>query len=62
MKRVICFDIETTGFEYMRGDRVIEIGAVEIIDGNITDNSFHEYILPNDESSNETDRTHKGTV
>ena len=46
MKRVICFDIETTGFEYMRGDRVIEIGAVEVIDGKITDNSFHEYINP----------------
>lgn len=46
MKRVICFDIETTGFEYMRGDRVIEIGAVEVIDGKITDNNFHEYINP----------------
>ena len=46
MKRVICFDIETTGLEYMRGDRCIEIGAVEIIDGKITDNSFHEYINP----------------
>ncbi len=46
MKRIICFDIETTGFEYMRGDRVIEIGAVEILDGKITDNSFHEYINP----------------
>lgn len=46
MKRVICFDIETTGFEYMRGDRCIEIGAVEIIDGKITDNTFHEYINP----------------
>ena len=46
MGRVICFDIETTGLEYMRGDRCIEIGAVEMIDGNITDNSFHEYINP----------------
>ena len=46
MKRVICFDIETTGFEYLRGDRVIEIGAVEILDGQITDNNFHEYINP----------------
>ena len=46
MKRVICFDIETTGFEYLRGDRVIEIGAVEIIDDQITDNNFHEYINP----------------
>ncbi|MDE5615597.1 MAG: ribonuclease H-like domain-containing protein [Alphaproteobacteria bacterium] len=46
MKRVICFDIETTGFEYMRGDRCIEIGAVEIVDGIITDKTFHEYINP----------------
>ncbi len=46
MKRVICFDIETTGFEYLRGDRCIEIGAVEMIDGVITDNTFHEYINP----------------
>lgn len=46
MKRVICFDTETTGFDYARGDRVIEIGAVEIIDGKITDNNFHEFINP----------------
>ncbi len=46
MGRVICFDIETTGFEYLRGDRCIEIGAVEMIDGRITDNTFHEYINP----------------
>ena len=35
MTRVICFDIETTGFEYLRGDRCIEIGAVEVVDGKI---------------------------
>ncbi|MBQ7185836.1 MAG: ribonuclease H-like domain-containing protein [Alphaproteobacteria bacterium] len=46
MARVICFDIETTGFEYLRGDRCIEIGAVEVMDGKITDNTFHEYINP----------------
>ncbi len=46
MKRVICFDIETTGLEFTRGDRCIEIGAVEMIDGTITDNNFHEYINP----------------
>jgi DNA polymerase-3 subunit epsilon len=46
MNRIICFDIETTGFDYARGDRVIEIGAVEVIDGKITNNSFHEYINP----------------
>ena len=46
MKRIICFDIETTGLEYARGDRIIEIGAVEVIDGVVTDNNFHEYINP----------------
>lgn len=46
MARIICFDIETTGFEYMRGDRCIEIGAVELLDGKLTDNTFHEYINP----------------
>ena len=46
MARVICFDIETTGFEYLRGDRCIEIGALEIVDGKMTGNNFHEYINP----------------
>ncbi|MDR1361506.1 MAG: ribonuclease H-like domain-containing protein [Rickettsiales bacterium] len=44
--RTICFDLETTGFEYARGDRVIEIAAVELIDNKITGNNFHEYINP----------------
>ena len=46
MARIICFDIETTGFEWTRGDRCIEIGAVELEDGKLTDNTFHEYINP----------------
>lgn len=46
MGRVICFDIETTGFDWAHGDRCIDIGAVEVIDGKITDNTFHEYINP----------------
>ncbi len=46
MNRIICFDIETTGLEWMRGDRCIEIGAVEMIDGVVTDSSFHAYINP----------------
>ncbi len=46
MARIICFDIETTGFEWGRGDRCIEIGAVELVDGVLTENTFHEYINP----------------
>lgn len=46
MKRIICFDIETTGLDFSKGDRIIEIGAVEVIDGQITGNNFHEYVNP----------------
>ncbi len=46
MSRIICFDIETTGFEWTRGDRCIEIGAVELLDGKLTERTFHEYINP----------------
>ena len=43
MARIICFDIETTGFEYMRGDRCIEIGAVELVlDGDL-DSAMNKY-------------------
>ncbi len=46
MTRIICFDIETTGFDYARGERVIEIGAVEIADGRVTGETFHAYVNP----------------
>ena len=46
MTRIICFDIETTGFDFRRGDRCIDIGAVEIVDGKMTGNDYHEYINP----------------
>ena len=46
MSRIICFDIETTGFEWTRGDRCTDIGAVELVDGKLTERTFHEYINP----------------
>lgn len=46
MKREICFDTETTGFDPNEGDRLVEIGCVEIIDGRITDKQCHIYINP----------------
>lgn len=44
--REICFDTETTGFNYMSGDRVVEIGAVELVNHIPTGREFHEYINP----------------
>lgn len=46
IERLVCFDIETTSFDYLDGHRIIEIGAVEILDNQITENSFHSFINP----------------
>ena len=54
--REICFDTETTGLKTEEGDRVIEIGCVEIIDGKQTENYFHEYLNPEREISDESVR------
>lgn len=44
--REIVFDTETTGVEPNKGDRVVEIGCVEILDHLPTGNTFHCYINP----------------
>jgi DNA polymerase-3 subunit epsilon len=45
--REIIFDTETTGFDPLSGDRLIEIGCLEMVDMRLTDTEpFHEYINP----------------
>lgn len=44
--REICFDTETTGFDPETGDRLVEIGAVELINHIKTGKIFHKYINP----------------
>lgn len=44
--REICFDTETTGTSAEYGDRIIEIGALELVDHVPTGRTFHEYINP----------------
>ena len=46
MVREIVFDTETTGFNYDKGDRLIEIGAVELINHIPTGKIYHQYINP----------------
>lgn len=48
--RQIILDTETTGLDPALGHRVIEIGAVEIVDRRLTDRHFHTYINPERES------------
>jgi DNA polymerase-3 subunit epsilon len=45
MRRVVL-DTETTGLNAGLGDRIIEIGCIEILNRRVTDNHFHSYVNP----------------
>ena len=44
--REIILDTETTGLDPKQGHRIIEIGALEMVDKILTGRSFHHYINP----------------
>ena len=44
--REIVLDTETTGLEPATGDRVVEIGAVELINHMPTGKTYHQYLNP----------------
>ena len=44
--REVVLDTETTGLDADGGDRVIEVGCIELIDRVFTGKVFHEYINP----------------
>jgi DNA polymerase-3 subunit epsilon len=50
-KRIVVLDTETTGINKKElphiNHRIIEIGAVEIVNRRFTGNNFHVYIRPN---------------
>jgi DNA polymerase-3 subunit epsilon len=48
--RLIVLDTETTGLNPRTGDRIIEVGCVELIDRRLTGNNFHAYINPERDS------------
>ena len=45
--REIVVDIETTGLDPKKGDKIIEIACLELINHIPTDKYFHEYVNPN---------------
>ena len=47
MERLIVLDTETTGIRTEEGHRIIEVGAVQIVNREITSTEFHKYIQPN---------------
>ena len=44
--REIVLDTETTGFDPKSGDRLIEVGCIEIVDLLPTGRTFHRYVNP----------------
>jgi hypothetical protein len=44
--REIVLDTETTGLDLLDGHRIVEIGAVELINRSPTGQTFHRYLCP----------------
>ncbi len=47
--RQIVLDTETTGLEPAQGHRIIEIGCVELVNRQLTGNTYHQYLQPDRE-------------
>ncbi len=47
--RQIVLDTETTGLEWQKGNRVVEIGCVELLERRSTGRTFHRYLHPDRE-------------
>jgi len=56
--REIVFDTETTGFEPLKGHRVVEIGCVELMNYVATGRTWHTYLNPEREVPAEAARVH----
>jgi DNA polymerase-3 subunit epsilon len=58
MSRSVLFDTETTGFDPLTGDRVIEIAAIELINDLPTDRHFHVLMDPQRDIPADSTRVH----
>lgn len=56
--RQIVLDTETTGLNARGGDRVVEIGCIELRNRRVTDRHFHSYLNPERESEEGALRVH----
>ena len=58
MSRQIILDTETTGLSADAGDRVIEIGCVELLNRKLTGNNCHYYLNPGRDSHEDALKVH----
>ena len=56
--REIVLDTETTGFDPHQGDRIVEIGAIELYNHMPTGRTFHQYINPQRDMPNDAFQVH----
>ena len=58
MSRQIVLDTETTGLSAESGDRIIEIGCVELLNRKLTGTNLHFYVNPERDSHEDALRVH----
>ena len=58
MARQIVLDTETTGLSAAAGDRIIEIGCVELVNRRLTGNNLHLYLNPERDSHEDALKVH----
>lgn len=56
--REIVFDTETTGLSFIGGDRLVEIGCIELVNRVPTGRHFHRYMNPQRDMPAEAERVH----
>jgi DNA polymerase-3 subunit epsilon len=56
--REVILDTETTGLDPAKGDRVVEIGAIELMNHLPTGRTFHVYINPERDMPKEAEAVH----
>ncbi|WP_067732166.1 DNA polymerase III subunit epsilon [Novosphingobium naphthalenivorans] len=56
--REIIFDTETTGFDPKNGDRMVEIGCIEMVNRVMTGRTYHAYFNPERSMPAEAEAVH----
>ena len=56
--REIVFDTETTGLDPVTGDRLVEIGCIELINHIPSGHNFHRYVNPERDMPADAERVH----
>ena len=56
--RELVLDTETTGLDFDNGDRIVEIGVIELENHVQTGNYFHSYINPERKSDPKAEKIH----